>query len=54
LHGGSFGLLGGLGATYHLTRNLGVFLDVKEIVTFRTILALTEFNFGLAVAFDPW
>jgi hypothetical protein len=54
LHGGSFGLLGGLGATYHLTRNLGVFFDVKEIVTFRTILALTEFDLGLAMAFDPW
>jgi hypothetical protein len=52
--GGSFGLLGGLGATYHLTPNLAVFLDVKEIVTFRTILALTEFNLGLAAAFDPW
>jgi hypothetical protein len=54
LHGGSLGVLGGLGATYHLTPSLAVFLDVKEIVTFRTILALTEVNFGLAVAFDPW
>ncbi len=54
LSGGSFGLLGGLGATYHLTRNLAVFLDAKEIVTFRTVLALTEFNFGVAAAFDPW
>jgi hypothetical protein len=52
LHGGSLGLLGGLGAAYHLTSNLGVFLDVKEIVTFRTVLALTEFNLGLAVAFS--
>jgi hypothetical protein len=54
LSGGSFALLGGFGATYHLTRNLAVFLDAKEIVTFRTILALTEFNFGVAAAFDPW
>jgi hypothetical protein len=54
LSGGSLGLLAGLGAEYHLTRNLGVFFDVKEIVTFRTVLALTELNVGLAVSFDPW
>jgi len=54
LHGGSFGLLAGLGAAYHVTRNLSVFLDVKEIVTFRTILALTEVNLGFAVAINPF
>jgi hypothetical protein len=53
LHGGMLGVLGGLGAAYHLTSNLSVFFDVKEIVTFRTVLALTEFNLGLAVAVDP-
>jgi hypothetical protein len=52
LHGGMLGVLGGLGAAYHLTSNLSVFFDVKEIVTFRTVLALTEFNLGLAVAVD--
>jgi tetratricopeptide (TPR) repeat protein len=52
LHGGMLGLLGGLGAAYHLTSNLSMFFDVKEIVTFRTVLALTELNLGLAVAVD--
>jgi len=52
--GGTLGLLAGLGAMVHLTTNLGIFLDAKEIVTFRTVLALTEINVGLAVAFDPW
>jgi opacity protein-like surface antigen len=52
LHGGMLGILAGLGAAYHLTSNFSVFFDVKEIVTFRTILALTEFNLGLAVAVD--
>lgn len=52
LHGGMLGVLGGLGAAYHLTSNFSVFFDVKEIVTFRTVLALTEFNLGLAVAID--
>jgi len=54
LHGGALGLLGGLGAIYHLTPNIGLFVDVKEIVTFRTVLALTEINLGVAVAFNPW
>jgi hypothetical protein len=53
LHGGMFGLMGGLGFAYHLTRNLGMYLDVKEIVTFRTILALTEFNVGFSFAINP-
>ena len=54
LHGGALGLLGGLGAIYHLTPNIGLFVDVKEIVTFRTVLALTEVNLGVAVAYNPW
>jgi hypothetical protein len=54
LHGGAVGVLAGLGATYHLTPNVAVFLDVKEIITFRTILALTEVNLGVAFAFNPW
>jgi hypothetical protein len=54
LHGGPFGVLAGLGAAYHLTPNVAVFLDVKEIITFRTILALTEVNLGVAFAFSPW
>jgi hypothetical protein len=52
LHGGMLGVLGGLGAAYHFTSNVSAFFDVKEIVTFRTILALTELNVGLAVAVD--
>jgi len=52
LHGGSLGVLAGLGVIYHLSPNVGVFFDAKEILTFRTILGLSEFNLGLAVAVD--
>jgi hypothetical protein len=51
LHGGPVGVLLGLGATYHLSRNFGVFLDVNEIGTLPKFMALTEFNAGIAVAF---
>jgi len=51
LHGGPVGALVGVGAAYHLSRSFAVFLDVSEIVTFGKLMALTEVNLGLAVAF---
>jgi hypothetical protein len=51
LHGGPVGVLLGLGATYHLSRNFAVFLDVNEIGTLPKFMALTEFNLGFMVAF---
>jgi opacity protein-like surface antigen len=50
LHGGGAGLLAGAGAVYHLSPNLGVFADVKEIATLPKFMALTEFSLGVAVA----
>jgi len=51
LHGGPMGLLLGVGAIYHLSRNVGVFVDVNEILTLPKFMALTEINIGLAVAY---
>ncbi len=51
LHGGAFGILLGLGASYHLSRNLAVFLDINEIGTLPKLMALTEINLGFAIAF---
>jgi opacity protein-like surface antigen len=50
LHGGALGVMAGIGAIYHLSPNVGIFFDTKELLTFRTILGLTEFNLGVAVA----
>jgi len=52
LHGGWFGLTAGAGLLYHLAPSLGIFLDVKEIVTLSKVMALSEFNLGFAVAYD--
>jgi len=45
------GLLLGVGAIYHFSRNVGVFVDVNEILTLPKFMALTEINIGLAVAY---
>jgi hypothetical protein len=45
------GVLLGLGATYHLSRNVAVFVDVNEIATLPKFMALTEVNLGFTVAF---
>jgi hypothetical protein len=50
LHGGNTGLLAGLGAFYHLSPNLGVFVEVKEMVTLPKVMALTELSLGAAFA----
>jgi len=52
LHGGWFGLTAGAGLLYSLGPSLGIFLDVKEIVTLSKVMALSEFNLGFAVAYD--
>jgi hypothetical protein len=52
LHGGALGILLGLGASYHLSRNLAFFLDVNEIGTLPKLMALTEVSLGVAVAFN--
>jgi hypothetical protein len=51
LHGGPVGVLLGLGATYHLSRNFAVFIDINEIATLPKFMALTEFNLGFAFAY---
>jgi len=51
LHGGSMGILLGLGAAYHLSRNVAVFIDVNEIGSLPKFMALTEFNLGFAFAY---
>ena len=51
LHGGRLGVLVGVGGIYHLGRNVGVFLDVNEIMSLPKFMALTEINLGLALAF---
>ena len=45
------GVLLGLGATYHLSRNFAVFIDINEIATLPKFMALTEFNLGFAFAY---
>ncbi len=51
IHGGPVGILIGAGAIYHLNRTVGLFLDVNEIATAPTFMALTEVNLGLSFAF---
>jgi opacity protein-like surface antigen len=51
LHGGPIGVLLGVGAIYHLSRNFGVFIDVNEVLTLPKFMALTEVNLGLAIAY---
>jgi hypothetical protein len=51
LHGGALGVLVGVGATYHLSRNVGVFLDVNEVMSLPKFMALTEISLGFALAF---
>jgi hypothetical protein len=51
LHGGPVGILLGLGAAYHLSRNFAVFIDVNELATVPKFMALTEINLGFAVAY---
>jgi hypothetical protein len=50
LHGGGVGLLGGFGVLYHLSRRVGLFADVREIVTLPKFMALTELSLGATVA----
>jgi hypothetical protein len=50
LHGSHAGVLAGVGAIYHLSPNLGVFVEVKEMVTLPKVMALTEFGLGAAFA----
>ncbi len=50
LHGGPVGLTAGMGAIYHFSPGLGVFLDVKEIATLPKVMAGTEVNVGVAFA----
>jgi hypothetical protein len=50
LHGGDAGVLGGVGAIYHLSPNVGVFVEVKELVTLPKVMALTEFGLGAVFA----
>jgi hypothetical protein len=51
LHGGPLGVLVGLGAAYHVSRNIAIVVDVNEIGTLPKFMALTEVNLGLAFAF---
>jgi len=50
VHGGDTGLLGGFGVLYHVSRSLGLYADVREIVTLPKFMALTEVSLGIAVA----
>ena len=50
LHGGPVGLTLGAAATYYLNRNLGIFVDMKEIATLPKFMALTEINVGVTVS----
>jgi outer membrane protein W len=50
LHGGAVALTAGVGAIYHVSPSVGVFVDIKEIATLSKFLALTEVNVGLAFA----
>jgi len=51
IHGGPVGILVGAGAIYHVNRTFSLFLDVNEIATAPTFMALTEVNLGLSIAF---
>jgi hypothetical protein len=52
LHGGVFGLTGGMGIIYHFSSSLGLIVDLKEILTMPKVMALTEINLGFEVAYD--
>jgi hypothetical protein len=50
LHGGPVALTAGVGAMYHLDPSIAIFVEVKEIATLPTVMALTEVNLGMAFA----
>jgi hypothetical protein len=50
LHGSDAALAAGLGVFYHLSPQLSVFAEAREIATLPTFMALTEINLGVAVA----
>ena len=50
LHGGPVALTAGLGALFHLDPSVAVYVEVKEIATLPTVMALTEVNVGMAFA----
>jgi hypothetical protein len=50
VHGGAAALAAGMGVLYHLSPQLGVFAEAREIATLPTFMALTEINLGVAMA----
>lgn len=51
LHGGPLGLMVGVGAIYHVSPTVGLFIDVNEVATLPKFMALTEVNLGVALTY---